>query len=101
MWGTYFLDVYRQSEARDMRAALEQLLGPDSGSGFSSGGVYVFWRPDKKLSQNLCGCSRKFDSKTGAQRRAFAKKRTAWQPALATNTCSVSICADMSVGAAA
>jgi hypothetical protein len=48
MWGTYFLDVYRQSEAREVRGALEELLGPDSGSGFSSGGVYVFWRPDTR-----------------------------------------------------
>ena len=48
MWGTYFLDIYRQSHAREMRAALEELLGPDSGSGFSSGGVYVFWRPDTR-----------------------------------------------------
>jgi hypothetical protein len=48
MWGTYLLDVYRKSEAREMRGALETLLGPESGTGFSSGGVYIFWRPDTR-----------------------------------------------------
>ena len=48
VWGTYLLDIYRQSKAREMRDSLEALLGPESGSAFSSGGVYVFWRPDTR-----------------------------------------------------
>src|SRR5919112_4786192 len=48
MWGTYILDVYRQQDAREMYEALERLLGPDAGSAWASGGVYVFWNPDTR-----------------------------------------------------
>lgn len=48
MWGTFLLDVYRQQDAPDVREALEQVLGPDSGSGWATGGVYVFWNPDTR-----------------------------------------------------
>jgi hypothetical protein len=48
MWGTFLLDVYRQGEAADVRDALERILGPDSGSGWATGGVYVFWNPDTR-----------------------------------------------------
>jgi hypothetical protein len=48
MWGTYLLDVYTRSDARALCDALETLLGPDSGSSWSTGGVYVFWRPDTR-----------------------------------------------------
>jgi len=45
MWGTFILDVYKQDEAVGLRDALEEVLGPESGSGWSTGGVYVFWNP--------------------------------------------------------
>lgn len=48
MWGTCMLDVFRQSEAREVRDALETLLGPESGSAWSNGGVYGFWEPDTR-----------------------------------------------------
>jgi hypothetical protein len=48
MWGTYLLDIYKQAEASEMRDALESLLGPESGSAWSTGGVYLFWRPDTR-----------------------------------------------------
>ena len=48
MWGTFLLDVYRRQDAGDVRDALEQVLGPDSGSGWATGGVYVFWNPDTR-----------------------------------------------------
>lgn len=48
MWGTYVLDIYKQGEAPEMRDALETLVGPESGSAWSTGGVYLFWRPDTR-----------------------------------------------------
>lgn len=48
MWGTFLLDVYRQQDASNLRDALEQVLGPDSGSSWATGGVYVFWNPDTR-----------------------------------------------------
>jgi hypothetical protein len=39
------LDIYRQGDASDLRDALEELLGPESASGWSTGGVYLFWHP--------------------------------------------------------
>lgn len=45
MWGTFILDIYRREEAADLRNALEDLLGPESGSAWSTGGVYLFWDP--------------------------------------------------------
>jgi hypothetical protein len=45
MWGTFLLDAFRRTEGTEMRDALEELLGPASGSAWSSGGVYVFWDP--------------------------------------------------------
>lgn len=45
MWGSFILDIYRRDEAADVRDALEELLGPESGSGWSTGGVYLFWNP--------------------------------------------------------
>lgn len=48
MWGTFLLDAYRQDEATEVRAALETVLGPDSGSGWATGGVYVFWHADTR-----------------------------------------------------
>src|ERR1700722_2508455 len=48
MWGTFILDMYRREEVAEMRDALEELLGPESGSGWSTGGVYVFWNPTNR-----------------------------------------------------
>jgi hypothetical protein len=48
MWGTFLLEVYRQQQARDVRDALERMLGPESASSWSTGGVYVFWNPDTR-----------------------------------------------------
>jgi hypothetical protein len=48
MFGTLILDVFAASEAREVRDALEELLGPRSASAWSSGGVYVFWDPDTR-----------------------------------------------------
>jgi hypothetical protein len=45
MWGSFILDVYRQDQAADVRDALEGLLGPESLSAWSTGGVYLFWNP--------------------------------------------------------
>jgi predicted GIY-YIG superfamily endonuclease len=45
MWGTFMLDIYRRDHAADLRDALEELLGPQSGSAWSTGGVYLFWDP--------------------------------------------------------
>ncbi|HEU4463179.1 MAG TPA: hypothetical protein VFR75_11360 [Solirubrobacterales bacterium] len=45
MWGTFLLDAFRETEVEEVRDALEELLGPASGSAWSSGGVYVFWDP--------------------------------------------------------
>jgi len=45
MWGTYMLDVYRESDAREMRDALEALFGPRAPTDWASAGVYVFWHP--------------------------------------------------------
>jgi hypothetical protein len=43
MWGTFMLEAYRREDAREVHHALEEVLGPDSGSAWASGGVYVFW----------------------------------------------------------
>ena len=48
MWGTFLLEVYRQQHARDVRDAMERLLGPGSASSWATGGVYVFWNPDTR-----------------------------------------------------
>src|ERR1700733_1756125 len=48
MWGTFLLEVYRQQHARDVRDAMERVLGPESASSWSTGGVYVFWNPDTR-----------------------------------------------------
>jgi len=48
VWGTVLLDVYRQEHAQHVREALERLLGPDSGSAWATGGVYVFWNPETR-----------------------------------------------------
>jgi hypothetical protein len=48
MWGTFILDAFRQSQAREVRDALEALLGPNSGSAWSSGGAYLFWDPGSR-----------------------------------------------------
>jgi hypothetical protein len=45
MWGTYILDAFGPAEAGEVRDALEELLGPRSGSAWRGGGVYVFWEP--------------------------------------------------------
>lgn len=45
MWGTFILDIYRREEAAEVRDALEALLGPESSSGWSTGGAYLFWDP--------------------------------------------------------
>jgi hypothetical protein len=49
MWGTLMLDVFRQADAADVRDALETVLGPMSGTSWSTGGVYVFWNPDTRM----------------------------------------------------
>lgn len=49
MWGTFLLDAFPRKEASEMRDALEELLGPASGSTWSSGGVYVFWNPATRV----------------------------------------------------
>jgi hypothetical protein len=46
MWGTFILDVFQRSDAQAVRDALEELVGPRSGSSWATNGVYVFWRPD-------------------------------------------------------
>lgn len=43
MWGTILQDAYRKEDAASLRDALEELIGPNSGSGFATSGVYVFW----------------------------------------------------------
>lgn len=48
MWGTFFLEVYRRQHARDVRDAMERVLGLESASSWSTGGVYVFWNPDTR-----------------------------------------------------
>jgi hypothetical protein len=48
MWGTFILDSFRRKEAAELRDALEELLGPISGSAWSSGGVYVLWNPETR-----------------------------------------------------
>jgi len=48
MWGSFILDIYRREEAADVRDALDELLGPESGSGWSTGGVYLFWNPTSR-----------------------------------------------------
>jgi hypothetical protein len=48
MWGTFLLEVYRQQHARDVRDALERVLGPESGSSWATGGVYIFWNPNTR-----------------------------------------------------
>jgi hypothetical protein len=48
VWGTFLLEVYRQQHARDVRDAMERVLGPESASSWSTGGVYVFWNPDTR-----------------------------------------------------
>jgi hypothetical protein len=45
VWGTHTLDVYRESDVREMRDALEALLGPTAPTDWASAGVYVFWHP--------------------------------------------------------
>jgi hypothetical protein len=39
------LDIYREGDAADLCDALEEVLGPESASGWSTGGVYLFWHP--------------------------------------------------------
>ena len=48
MWGTFMLDVFREEHVPDVRAALETLLGPDAGTAWSTGGVYVVWNPETR-----------------------------------------------------
>jgi hypothetical protein len=48
MWGSFMLDAYHREDASDVRAALESVLGPESATGWSSGGVYVFWNPETR-----------------------------------------------------
>jgi hypothetical protein len=48
MWGTVLLDVYRRQDAQELRDGLERLLGPESGSAWATGGVYVFWNPETR-----------------------------------------------------
>jgi hypothetical protein len=48
MWGTFLLEVYRRQHARDVRDAMERVLGLESASSWSTGGVYVFWNPDTR-----------------------------------------------------
>lgn len=48
IWGTFILEVFARPEAREVRDALEELLGPQSCSAFSTGGVYVFWDPETR-----------------------------------------------------
>lgn len=48
MWGTFLLDVYRRGDAKNLRDALETVLGPESGSSWATGGVYLFWNPETR-----------------------------------------------------
>src|SRR5436190_2397537 len=48
MSGTFLLDIYRKAEAPQLRDALEAVLGPESASAWSSGGVYLFWHPQTR-----------------------------------------------------
>ncbi len=48
MWGTYITERFGLEEAEAVRDSLDSLLGPDSGSGWSTGGVYVFWQPSSR-----------------------------------------------------
>jgi hypothetical protein len=45
VWGTFILELFERGEAAEVQRALEQLLGPESGSTWATGGVYVFWDP--------------------------------------------------------
>jgi hypothetical protein len=45
MWGTFILELFERGEAAEVQRALEELLGPESGSTWATGGVYVFWDP--------------------------------------------------------
>ncbi len=48
MWGTFLLEVYRRQHAHDVRDATVRVLGLESASSRSTGGVYVFWNPDTR-----------------------------------------------------
>lgn len=48
MWGTFLLEVYRRQHARNVRDATVRVLGLESASSRSTGGVYVFWNPDTR-----------------------------------------------------
>lgn len=48
VWGSFILDVFTRPEAGEVRDALEDLLGPESFSAWSTGGVYVFWDPETR-----------------------------------------------------
>jgi len=44
MFGTIIVDAYRESEARDIASALDELCNPSDNWGWSSAGVYCFWK---------------------------------------------------------
>jgi hypothetical protein len=48
VWGTILIDVYRESDARALHAALEDLCSPFDNWDFSSAGVYCYWRPSDR-----------------------------------------------------
>lgn len=43
MYGTIIRDTYRESDASDVRDALEELCSPKDRMGWASNGVYCFW----------------------------------------------------------